>query len=1076
MISASPEINLPEAERETLAAWQKHDTFRKSNEIRKASGKEFTFYDGPPFANGLPHYGHILANTLKDTVPRYWNMRGFYVERRFGWDCHGLPVEFEIEKRDKLKGRADILKMGVAKFNEECRQSVLHYAKEWQHTITRLGRWVDWDNQYRTMDTSFMESVWWVFSELHRRGLVYRDYKVVPYSPRITAVLSNFEANQNYKDVQDPAVTVKFKLRDEDASILAWTTTPWTLISNLALCVGSEINYVKIRDQQSGDVLYLAEARLEQIYKIKPGQEKPYEVLQTLPGEALKGKRYQPLFSYFADHPAAFRILVDDYVTVDDGTGVVHMAPAYGEDDFRVCRAAGIVLVDPLDEEGKFKAEVPEHAGVFVKDADKDIIRRLKEQGQLFRQDVLVHSYPFCERTDTPLIYRAIPAWYVAVEKIKDNLVANNQTINWVPGHLRDGRMGKWLENARDWAISRNRFWGTPIPMWICENNDQHLQAIGSIEQLQKLTGKKISDLHKHFIDDLTFKCSQCDGAMRRIAEVFDCWFESGSMPYAQIHYPFEHEAKFKRNFPADFIAEGLDQTRGWFYTLSVLSAALFGKPAFKNVIVNGIILDESGRKMSKRHRNYTAPDELLDKYGADSVRLYMLNSAILRGEDLIFADRGVKDTTRAVILPLWNAYSFLSTYAAADGWSPNKDLLLGKAPQVDHEMDRWIISRLQSLKTNVHEMMEKYLLYAVVPQVLSFIEDLTNWYIRLSRRRFWGADADDDSELSVASTNTKAALSPETERAYETLYFVMTEFTKIFAPFAPFIAEKIYQGLADGLAGAPESVHLCDMPMPQASLRDADLEARMALVRTVTELGRSLRAKHQIKTRQALASMLIITRSPDDRRYIENSLKMIKEELNVKDVQFTNEETKYVQLIVKPNLKTLGKRLGKELNNFRIHLEKLSSDQKQLTALFGDLDSKGQVIINDQTFSADDFLIERKPLDERPLATQAGVTILLDTRLTDELILEGLAREVINRVQRLRKDSQLVVSDRIQLHIYADGKVKEAILRHAPYIGRETLAVDVQVVDKAELNRLNHKAQTDIDGISCELALSVRN
>ena len=656
MRPVSPGVEFPALEREVLSFWEKSRAFQVSYERRKGA-KEFLFYDGPPFANGLPHYGHLLANSTKDAVPRYWTMRGYYVERRFGWDCHGVPVEYEIEKREKLAGRRDILKMGVDKFNETCRASVMHYQAEWRKTITRLGRWVDWENQYRTMDKDFMETVWWVLGELHRQGLVYRDYKVVPYSPRITSVLSNFEANQNYKDVQDPALTVKFKLRDEDGYLLAWTTTPWTLISNLALCAGSKITYTKIKEKSSGDIYYLAEARLPHVFKPGKGGELGYEVLGTFTGEQLKGKAYEPLFPYYKDAKNAFRLLTDDYVSTDDGTGIVHQAPAFGEDDFRVCRAAGIELVDPLDEEGNFKAVIPEYKGQFVKDADKEIIKDLKAAGKILRHDTLVHSYPFCERTDQPLIYRAIPAWYVAVERIRDRLVANNQKIRWVPGHLKDGRMGKWLEGARDWAISRNRFWGTPLPIWVCESNDQHITVIDSVAALEERVGKKVDDLHKHYIDDLTFKCDQCSKTMKRVPEVFDCWFESGSMPYAQLHYPFENKERFQGVFPADFIAEGLDQTRGWFYTLSVLSTCLFNSPAFKNVIVNGTILDETGRKMSKRHRNYTAPDALLEKYGADSVRLYMMNSAILRGEDLIFSDKGVKDTIRAVILPLWNAY-----------------------------------------------------------------------------------------------------------------------------------------------------------------------------------------------------------------------------------------------------------------------------------------------------------------------------------------------------------------------------------------------------------------------------------
>ncbi len=1066
MKPVTSDVNFSELERDLLKDWQEKRTFYKSLEQRRGK-EEFTFYDGPPFANGLPHYGHILANTIKDSVPRYWTMRGFYVERRFGWDCHGLPVEFEIEKRENLKGRADILAMGVAKFNETCRASVQHYTKEWERTITRLGRWVDWQDQYRTMDKTFMESVWWVLAELYKRGLVYKDFKVVPYSPRITAVLSNFEANLNYKDVQDPALTVKFKVKGEEAFFLGWTTTPWTLISNLALCVGPKIAYVKVRDKETGEAYYLAESRLEALYKKQKakGAEAPYEVLARVTAQELEGRSYEPLFPYFKNHKNSFKVLVDDYVSTDDGTGIVHQAPAFGEDDFRVCRQNGIELVDPVDEEGKFKAEIPEYKGVFVKDADKEIARSLKEKGLLLRQEQLLHSYPFCDRTDTPLIYKAIQTWYVAVEKIKDRLVANNQQTNWVPEHLRDGRMGKWLENARDWAISRNRFWGTPIPIWICDQDDKHMQVLGSATELEKLAGTKVDDLHSHFIDKLTFKCSHCSGTMKRISEVFDCWFESGSMPYSQIHYPFENQDRFKSRFPADFIAEGLDQTRGWFYTLSVLSTALFDKPAFKNVIVNGMVLAEDGKKMSKRLKNYTPPDDLIERLGADSVRLFMLNSAVLKAGDLSFSDQGVRDTTRAVLLPLWNAYSFLSTYAEADGWKPTEAMAKGEAPKVDQELDRWIISRFQTLCQRVHEQMECYRLYNVVPQVLDFIEDLTNWYIRLSRKRFWGAD--DDGAVR------QGAVGRDTADAYATLFYVLSGFSKVFAPFAPFISDRLYKNLVDGMSGLPDSVHLCDIPMADAKLIDRDLESRMDLLRRAANLGRSLRAKHQLKTRQVLASMLVITRHAADGKAVEQGRELLKNELNVKDIEFTTDEAKYVRLSLKANLKSLGPRLGKSLNEMRIHLEALSTKTDEVAKVLAALEEQGKVTILGHDLTEADFLIDRGPKDDRLVATERGMTVLLDTKLTEELLQEGLAREFVNRVQKLRKDSGLAVSDRIELDVRTGGKLAVAVRSFSDYISRETLAGKL-AVSEAGAPILEYSGTFDIDGMSCAIGLSV--
>lgn len=1062
MKAVKPEVQFPEMEREILALWQSEKTFEESNSQRKGK-KEFAFYDGPPFANGLPHYGHILANAIKDSVPRYWNMRGFYVERRFGWDCHGVPVEYEIEKRDNLKGRGAILEIGVAEFNRRCRESVMRYAEDWEKIITRLGRWVDWKNQYRTMDKSFMESVWWVFSELYRKNFVYRGFKVVAYSPRLTAVLSNFEANQNYKDTQDPAVTVKFKLKNENAFILAWTTTPWTLISNLALCVGAKIDYVKIKDTETNEIYYLAEARLDAVYK----KGKTYEVLGKVKGTDLKGKLYEPLFPYFANQKNAFKVLADDYVSTGDGTGVVHQAPAFGEDDFRICTAAGIPFVDPLDEEAKFKAVIPEFQGQFVKDADKEIIKTLKAQNKILRHETLVHSYPFCERTDGPLIYRAIPAWYVAVEKFADRLVANNKKINWVPNHLRDGRFGNWLENARDWAISRNRYWGTPLPIWVNDANADEIEIFGSVGDLEKRAGVKLDDVHKQFIDTLTFPAKSGKGTMRRVPEVFDCWFESGSMPYAQLHYPFENQKRFEEIFPADFIAEGLDQTRGWFYTLMVLSTALFDKPAFKNVIVNGIILDETGKKMSKRHRNYTSPTDLLEKYGADATRLYMFHSPILRAEDLIFTDKGVLETIRAVLLPLWNSHSFLTTYANADGWVPTADLASGKAPKSTHELDRWIISRLNTLAQGVHEQMECYKMFAVVPLVLQFIDDLTNWYIRLNRRRFWSG--------SEEGTHSKKTLSQDSQHAYQTLYYVLAEFSKIFAPFAPFMSDRIYRNLVDGVAGAKKSVHLCDMPVPDAKSIDSELESRIALIRTVTDLGRSLRAKHQLKTRQPLASLLVITRNPSDQKAIEEGLDFIRNELNVKEIKFTTDEASYVRLGVKPNLKTLGKRLGGAVNDVRKILETTSQSHDATVKFLTALETQGSVEIAGHKLVVDDFLIDRGPKDDRLIATQSGVTVLLDTKLTDALVLEGLAREFVNRVQNFRKDSGLAVSDRIHLQILAQDPLKKSLLLHKDYITQETLARSFDLKDQLG-GPEGFSGKFEIDAHTCDVRMSVAN
>jgi isoleucyl-tRNA synthetase len=1064
MRAVEGEVSFPAIEEKILQFWQNNKIFAAQNALR-STAKEFAFYDGPPFANGLPHYGHLLANTIKDTVPRYWIMRGYKVERRFGWDCHGLPVEFEIEKRENLRGRPDILALGYEKFNEMCRDSVLHYAGEWQKVITRLGRWVDWENQYRTMDLPYMETVWWIFAELYRRGLIYQGFKVVPYSPRTASVVSNFEANQNYQDVQDPSIFIKFKLREQNTWILSWTTTPWTLPANLALAVSPDITYVKIRDTASGEEWILAEARLAPFYAtLKPAKgdknaAAAYEVLATMQGTDLVGLRYEPLFPYCQDHENAFVVLAANYVTTTDGTGVVHQAPAFGEDDYLTCLAHNIALFDPIDDSGCFTPMVPDLSGTYFKDADREICRKLKQQGNLLHQGTLVHSYPFDERTNTPLIYKAVPSWYVAVEKVQEALVANNQKINWVPSHLKDGRMGNWLANARDWSISRNRFWGTPLPVWVCAQDAEHVTVIGSVQELAQKTGTAITDIHLHHVKPLSFACAQCQGSMHNIGLVFDCWFESGAMPYAQLHYPFANKERFAHIFPADFVAEGLDQTRGWFYTLNVLSTALFNKPAFKNVVVNGVINDAEGKKMSKRHRNYTPPEALMDKFGADSVRLYMLNSPLLRAENLIFTDLGVHTVTRALLLPLWNAYSFLATYAIADNWHASATLLSATPPASAHKLDKWIISRLQSTIAEVHQHMESYRLYQVIPPIVTFIDDLTNWYIRNSRRRFWG-DA------------SSQGISAEQEAAFSTLTYVLQRFSMLAAPFIPFLAEELYQSLRDGNAAMPLSVHLCELPESREALRDVELEAQMALIRNVINLGRSLRQKHGIKTRQVLPSMLVITHKQSDQQTIERYYDLIAQELNVKQVQFSSDEARHVRLSLQANLPSLGKRLGKELGQMRAHLQQLSNNPQEVGNLLARLDEEGSVEVLGHRLTSEDFLISRSQRDERLIASERGVTILLDTSLSEELKAEGFARELVNRIQNLRKDSSLVVSDRIHLQVIVPAAMLTALAPHQAYIQGETLATEMKIAAGGGDCLYKFTQSYLIDEMACIIAL----
>jgi isoleucyl-tRNA synthetase len=915
--AAGGSFSFVEMEHQVLRFWEERQIFEKTLAGTREK-KPYIFYDGPPFATGLPHHGHLVGNTLKDIVPRYWTMKGHYVLRRFGWDCHGLPIEHEIDQQLNMSVQDAVAKLGVAGYNDECRKIVQRYTQEWRRTITRLGRWVDFDNDYKTMDSWYMESVWWVVRQLWDKGYIYRGVKVVPVSTALGTVLSNFEAGSNYMDVQDPAITVLFRLRDEDAYLSAWTTTPWTLPSNLGVCVNAGLRYVRARDREQDLVLYLAKERVAAY-----GEEK-LEILAELDGSELVGRRYEPLFPYFAEleGQGAFQVHADDYVTAESGTGMVHLAPAFGEDDNRVLQQAGVeAFACPVTLNGIFTDEVSDFAGQYVKDADKHIIRALKEQGALYVQDVIQHSYPFCWRSDTPLIYRAIPSWYVRVTDLKDRMLAANEQIRWVPDHIKQGRFGNWLENAVDWAISRNRVWGTPLPIWI---NDEtgNMHCIGSVDELAELTGVRVTDLHREFVDDLTFQKAGEPGTYKRIEEVLDCWFESGSMPYAQLHYPFENENVFKMGFPAEFIAEGLDQTRGWFYTLTVIAAALYDRPAFKNVIVNGLVLAEDGKKMSKRLRNYTPPDDLMEAYGADALRLYLINSGVVRGEEQRFADSGVRDMIRRALLPWYNAFSFLKTYAGIDGWSPEKGFHYDT-----NVLDRWLLSKLQTLKADIAREMEAYRLYNVVPRLFEFIEDLTNWYIRLNRQRFWGEDI----------TADKIA-------AYSTLYTAVYELSLAMAPMAPFLSEHIYQELRRlGEEQGAESVHLCDYPEADEALQDPRLEDAVNRMQQVILLGRRKREEVKIGVRTPLARLLIVHRDEallNDIRALED---VVRRELNVKQIDYAQNEVDYIRLYAKPNFPVLGRRLGKRMREVQQRIEALSWEQIEALQDSGSIDIGGE-------------------------------------------------------------------------------------------------------------------------------------
>ena len=1029
----SNKVDFPKMEEGVLRFWADDGTFEKS--LERNRGKErYTFYDGPPFATGLPHYGHLLAGTIKDIVPRYQTMRGKYVERRFGWDTHGLPIEALAQEALGVAGAPEIKKLGVDKFNEQCRSMVLKYVSEWRKTVTRMGRWVDFDHDYKTMDFGFMESVWWVFKQLWEQGRVYRSHRIMPYSWKLSTPLSNFEAGSNYKDVQDPTVTVRTRLLDSLGKLdglegtiylLVWTTTPWTLPENLAMCVGADIDYVVVRDltDDARPMYVMAKARLPHIFK-KPEQ---CEVVRELKGAEMKGWEYEPIFPYFADKRAegAFRVLNDDYVTTDDGVGIVHIAPAYGEDDFRVCKEAGMnAFVDPLDDACAFTDAIPEYKGRFCKDCDKDIVKALKAAGKLVHQATIVHSYPFCDRTDTPLIYRAIDAWYVRVEDLHERLAKNNAAVHWTPDYVGEKRFGNWLEEARDWNISRNRFWGSCIPVWVNDDDPSDMICVGSAKELEELSGEKVTDLHKHFIDKIVIKK---DGkTYHRTPEVLDCWFESGSMPYAQQHYMGENPVD--DFFPADFIAEGLDQTRGWFYTLMVLGTCLFDQSPYRNVIVNGLVLAEDGKKMSKRLKNYPDPAKMLDTYGADAIRLYMIYSPVVRAENLKFSENGVKQLMRDLLIPWWNAYSFFVTYANVDGFN-DAEVVYPESPNV---LDKWIVSSMETLIADVTAAMDAYDLQRSVRPFVKFVEDLTNWYIRRSRRRFWKSTNDGDKLC-----------------AYRTLRYVLVQLAKVAAPFTPFIAEEIYRNLKG--ANDPESVHLCEFPTANAAARDLALEKRMAAVQTVVELGRRLRADNDLKVRQPLSAIRI---AGADVKGLED---LIMDELNVKRVEYVADETELCEVSYKANFKTLGKKCG----------PKMKAVAAAIAAMKG---FAGSATVDGVEIAAEDVLITRAPKAGLVVASEGATVVALETALTPELVAEGLAREFVSHVQSMRKEADFEVTQRIAVKVGCDAELRSALEAHLNYVKGEILALELgfEDVPGAEATDLNgHAARIAVEKVA---------
>ncbi len=1030
-----PKVSFPRMEEDIVRFWEEKGIFKRSID-RREGAPEYVFYDGPPFATGLPHFGHFVPGTIKDIIPRYKTMRGFKVERRFGWDCHGLPVENLIEKELGLDSKTDIEKYGIAKFNEACRASVLRYVKEWRSIMTRAGRWVDFDNDYKTMDPDYMESIWWVVKSLWDKGLVYEGHYILPYCPRCSTVLSNHElALGGYKDVHDPAITVRFKAVSGNASVpgladgrtylLAWTTTPWTLPSNLALCLGPDIDYVLVADvgpEGRQERYLLAESRLGAYYK----EGATPEILWRRKGSELAGIEYEPLFPYFAAlrETNAFRTVLGGHVTTEDGTGIVHTAPGFGEDDHEVLKGTGVPTVCPVDAECRFTAEVADYAGRFVKDCDKDIMERLKAEGRLVKREQILHAYPHCWRCEHPLIYRAVGSWFVRIDPVKPKMLAANAKIGWVPGHIKNGRFGKWLEGARDWAISRSRYWGNPLPIWRCEDCGKTV-CVGSRDELEALSGVRPVDLHKHYVDEITAKCG-CGGVMCRIPEVLDCWFESGSMPYAQVHYPVENKRHFEEHFPADFISESLDQTRGWFYSLTVLAAALFDRPAFQNCIVSGMVLAADGKKMSKSLRNYTDPKEVIDRYGADALRLYLMSSPVLRADDLCFTDEGVKEVLKGVLIPLWNAYGFFVTYANIDGAAP-AEAPVGAA----NPLDRWILSVCEGLVRDVTDGLEAYELPRAIAPIVDFVDSLNNWYIRRSRRRFWRSGAAGEGDADKAE-------------AYATLFRVLRRLAAVAAPFVPFIAEEIWGNLRR--PGEEESVHLLDWPAYDARYRDEALERKMASVRHAVSMGRALRVQCDIKVRQPLAAVHLVTREDSERAVLMEMEEILREELNVKRVTFRDNEEELVEYSAKANFRVLGKELGKDMKEAAARIEALTGREVATLVEGGvlELEVAGRPV----AVSKDKVEVRRIEKEGLRVLNEGTLTVALDAEITPELLAEGYVRDLVRGVQGLRKEAGLEVTDRVKLVVAGDDELRSALDAFAPFVKSETLAVSVTWAD----------------------------
>ncbi|HIY77896.1 MAG TPA: isoleucine--tRNA ligase [Candidatus Borkfalkia excrementavium] len=1004
-------MNFVEREKEVIDFWKKNDVFEESVQ-KNEGGEEFSFYDGPPTANGKPHIGHILTRVMKDIIPRYQTMKGKHVLRKAGWDTHGLPVELEVEKSLGMDGKQDIEKYGIEPFIKKCKESVWKYKGEWEKMSERVGYWADMDNPYVTYDDKYIESVWWALKEIWKKGLLYKGHKIVPYCPRCGTALSSHEVAQGYKDVKETSVFVRFRRKGEENSyFLAWTTTPWTLPSNVALCVNPDEDYAEI-EAEDGARYVLAQALVPSLFE-------KYTLVSVKKGKEYEFAEYEPLFDYAKGsfREKAYYVVCDGYVTLTDGSGIVHTAPAFGEDDYRVGQKYGLPVVNLVDERGCFKPAVTDFAGIFVKKADKGVIALLKEKGLLFKEMLYEHSYPHCWRCDTPLLYYARESWFIKVTAVKDELIKANNSVNWMPETIKTGRMGNFLENVIDWGLSRDRYWGTPLPVWVCPDCGK-VHVIGSKQELKDLCGIEGDiELHRPYIDECTFKC-ECGGTMKRTPEVIDCWFDSGSMPFAQYHYPFENKDLFDETFPADFISEAVDQTRGWFYTLLVISTILFGKSPFKNCIVLGHVNDKNGVKMSKHKGNVVDPWSVLDKQGADAVRWYFYTSSAPWLPSRFYPE-AVSEAQRKYMGTLWNTYAFFVLYADIDKYDPSKYRLSDCKLTL---MDKWILSKLNTLIQKVDRGLANYEITDSARSLQEFVDVLSNWYVRRGRERYWGSGMTED----------KAA-------AYTTLYTVLVTVAKLTAPFTPFIAEQIYGNLVPGFyADAPKSVHMCSFPVADLSAIDPDLEKGMDSVLDVVVLGRAARSAGNVKNRQPLSEMVVV--SDRDLDLNEELKGIILDELNIKQYREAKDAAAFVSYKIKPQLKTLGPKYGKLLGAIRSFLDTCNGAEVVNAVKDGGV-YKTVLAGEEVAFAEEDLLISTESAQGFVSASDKGITVALNTALTPELIDEGIEREIVSRLQTMRKEAGFEVTDRIRVCYSAGEQIARVLKERAASVSKIVLA-----------------------------------